>query len=247
MSKKVNKVKALTKAVNETITTAATTEYVANHDQSINDVLLQDVRDSVAAIDNAELPRQPEYKLYCDAMALALGDVLAKDVNIAKSTRQNKVAMIKMATVQALESRLVAELATQRLAAATTAAKKASAEKAVAKAADTLANPPTSLDKASKAGRQIVDRKTSTCTGFQKQTAASKAKAAKAKPTKAELAQKAADRKAHKELILQSLDNAKTTALDPDCTPEQAMAALKGVAHCADKIVQYLPADMRTL
>lgn len=247
MTSNTNKV--LANEALESFTVEATTIFVAEHDESINDVLLKDTRASVAAIPNPALPRQPAFKLYADEMAKRLGDVLANDVNITAKTIANKRAMIKLACVEALEARLVAEMATQRLAKATTKAQKASAEKAVAKAADTLANPPTSLHKASVAGRRIVDRKTSAVTGFAKQTAknAAKAKARTAKPSKADEKIAADNRKAKKELILQALGNAKDTALDNDVTLELALVALRAVAHVADDIISFLPADMRTL
>jgi len=231
------------------MTTAATTTFCADHEQSINAVLLIDIRASVAAIPNGALPRQPAFKMYADELSDRLCKLLSEVDSITGKTVSNVRAMVKMACVESLEARIVADLATQRLAAASTPKATATAEKAVAKAADVLTNPPKSLKAASVAGRRIVDRKTSTCDGFQKQTPASKAAAKKrtAKPTVSEIKEAADKRKAKKELILQALSNAKDIATDDDADNEQVRVALRAVAHCADDIISFLPADMRTL
>ena len=86
----------LSDAVRAAMTTASTTEFVANHDTSINNVLLADVTESVKAIPTDNIPAQEEFKLFADELAGKLADVLGKDEGITKKTVSNKRAMISV-------------------------------------------------------------------------------------------------------------------------------------------------------
>lgn len=229
------------------ITTTATSEHISESGKTLDRVFLIDVRSSVSAIPDNALPKQSSYALFGTAMVKALVTVCAD--HIAPKTLANKKAMVKLACVEAIENRALALCAQVRLTKATTKAQVKSAEKAVIKAAKTLETMGTSLDTASQKGRAIVDRKTTTITGFQKPKAASKAsESRKANPVKGATDSDKAKRTADKELILQAIDNVVDIhAKGDNATSRQRENALGGLSSVALLIVSYLPEDMRTL
>ena len=241
--KAVKKVLAL--EVTKAMTAQHIVAYYDKHAASVNAALLEDVRASVDGIPAGALPMQTSYKLFADTMSTKLCKVLS-DHDVSTKTISNVRAMVKLASVEVLQLRVEVVAAQAKAAKATTKAAKAATAKAVIKAKAANSDRASSLEKASKAGRRVVDRKTTTISGFATQTAKNKAKA-KREPTKSELKAAKDSRTADKELILQALDHAKSTSLDDDASADDIGEALRAVAFMADKIVSYLPADMRTL
>ena len=245
--------KVLSQEVQKALNVDATDAFLTLNHKSTPGVMLVDAINSVAAIPAAAMPTESTYHIVANALAGLFRECAKK--HGGNKTMMNNITMVQNATISELDrkaKRLSTEAIAVKAAAAADAkptkanvAKAARTEKAADKAA--AVKTPTSLDAASKAGIAAARRKTSKI--VVRQAKANKAgKSRKPKPTKLEAAKAVETRKAVKELFLQSVDNALDVLTHGDAMKAaDVLVAFKALTASSKAIVEYLPADMRTL
>ena len=247
MSKKV-----LSKEVKAALTVKAVEDFYIASDALSPKKLLQAAIESVLAIPAISMPAESSYHLVSAELVVMLRAVNKKH---DKKTSANNITMFKNATIaeldrkaKAISADAIAAKAAKAAKAKPTKANTIRAEKAAHKAAAlALIVAPTSLDKASKAGVQAARRKTSSIV-VRQAAANKKGKTRKVKPTKLQAAAAAETRTAKKELFLTAVGHAKDTiALGDKAKAADVMTAFVALSAASIDIVDYLPADMRTL
>lgn len=239
--------------VQAALTVQATDKFLTANHKSTPSVMLQDVLASVAAIPVEAMPTESTYHVVANALAGMFRECAKK--HGGNKTMMNNITMVKNATIAELD-RKAKRISAEAIAAKAEEAFKAKPNKtntakvertraAVAKLANL--EPFTALDTASKAGIQAARRKTSKI--VVRQAAANKAgKTRKAKPNKLAAAKALETRNAVKELFLLAVDNAREIiGLGEKAKAADIMTAFTALAASSESIIEYLPADMRTL
>ena len=239
--------------VNAALTVQPLTDQVSKYHESRPATILKCITDSVYAIPEAAMPKQSSFHLVGNAL-VTMCDAVLKEYDEKQTTANTKTA-IRNATNAELHRREAA-ICTAAIAAKAKAEHAAKANKTTAKRMESTAKKAAeaaavevepSLNKAGKRGVAVARLKSSNIK-VRQSTANKAGKTRSAKPTKLEEAKAAETRKAIKELFLQSVDNAlDIIGLGEAAKAEDILVAFTALANNSKSVIEYLPADMRTL